>query len=505
MSQSNDIILSTKGLTKCYAKVEALSDVSLDIKRGEVIAICGENGAGKSTFIKMITGAEQPTSGSVEFNGKNIVGLSPSMVMNLGIAAVYQEFSLIPYLSIAENIFYGREPTHGGILNHAHMRQKAQALFDEMGMRIDVRKRIIDIGVAYQQMVEILKAVFKKPKFIILDEPTAPLTVKETKIFFNIVRTLKENGVTVLFISHRLEEVFEICDRTAVFMDGKLVCVKPTQEFSRKTLISAMVGREISDDYPQPKNAPGEPVLICKDLSNEKVCNVSFTLHKGEILGFGGLVGAGRTELARAIFGADPLKSGEIIYKGHKYVPGSPRHALERGIGLIPEDRKTQGVILGLSLRENVVFSSLPRYLTHGFIIDSKKERTAAERYVAELNIKTSSIEQIVKNLSGGNQQKVVLARILSTKCDVLIFDEPTRGIDVGAKQEIYNLMCRLADEGKSIIMVSSDMPELIGMSERICVMSEGRITAEFKRGEFSQEKILETASTGRGKQTRSL
>ncbi len=502
MNESSDIILSAHHLTKCYAKVTALSDVSLDIRRGEVLALCGENGAGKSTFIKMITGAEQPTTGTVDFNGEPLTGLSPSAVMDRGISAVYQEFSLIPYLSIAENIFYGREPVRAGIINHAQMRQKAQELFDEMGMRIDVRKRIIDIGVAYQQMVEILKAVSKDPKFIILDEPTAPLTVKETGIFYNIVRKLREKRVTVLFISHRLEEVFEICDRAAVFMDGKLVTVKDVKDFTRKTLISCMVGREISDDYPQPKKTSDEVVLECKGITNDKVRGASFVLHKGEILGFGGLVGAGRTELARAIFGADLLKSGEILYKGMKYVPGSPRHALRSGIGLIPEDRKSQGVILGLTLRENIVFSSLPRYLTHGFIIDSRKERSAAERYVAELNIKASSIEQIVKNLSGGNQQKVVLARILSTQCDVLIFDEPTRGIDVGAKQEIYNLMCRLADQGKSIIMISSDMPELIGMSQRICVMSEGRITAEFKRGEFSQEKILEMASSGRRNST---
>ncbi len=498
MNGSSEIILSARNLTKCYAKVTALSDVSLDIRKGEVLALCGENGAGKSTFIKMITGAEQPTSGTVTFKGEPLTGLSPSAVMNRGISAVYQEFSLIPYLSIAENIFYGREPVRVGIINHAKMRQKAQALFDEMGMRIDVRKRIIDIGVAYQQMVEILKAVSRNPEFIILDEPTAPLTVNETGIFFNIVRKLRERNVTVLFISHRLEEVFEICDRAAVFMDGRLVTVRDVKDFTRKTLISSMVGREISDDYPQPRKTTGEVVLECEGITNDKVNGASFVLHKGEILGFGSLVGAGRTELARAIFGADPLKGGEIRYKGMRYVPGSPRHALRCGIGLIPEDRKSQGVILGLTLRENVVFSSLPRYLTHGFIIDSRKERSAAERYVAELNIKASSIEQIVKNLSGGNQQKVVLARILSTQCDVLIFDEPTRGIDVGAKQEIYNLMCRLADQGKSIIMISSDMPELIGMSQRICVMSEGRITAEFKRGEFSQEKILEMASTGR-------
>lgn len=497
----NDVILSVKGLSKFYAKVKALEGITLDIKRGEVLALCGENGAGKSTFIKMLTGAEVPTRGEITFNGVTYSELSPAKSMELGIAAVYQEFSLIPYLSIAENIFYGREIKYkSGILNLKEMHRRAQALFDDMGMPIDVRKRVCDIGVAYQQIVEILKAVSRNPKFIILDEPTAPLTVKETKIFYNIVRKLKERNTTILFISHRLDEVFELCDRVAVFMDGQFVTAKDIGELDMKKLISYMVGRELSGDYPTPQKTTDEVVLECKHLCNESVHDVSFTLHKGEIIGFGGLVGAGRTETVRAIFGADPVSSGEIIYKGKPYKPSTPHHALKVGIGLIPEDRKAQGVVLGLVIRENVVYSSLPRYLRGGFIIDSRKEHNAVTNYIKELSIKTPSMEQLVKNLSGGNQQKVVLARILSTECDVLIFDEPTRGIDVGAKQEIYNLMCQLADRGKAIIMISSEMGELIGMSQRIYVMSEGRITAELPREEFSQELILEKASIGRSK-----
>ncbi len=499
MPADNDIILSVNGLSKFYAKVKALENITMDIHRGEVLALCGENGAGKSTFIKMLTGAEVPSRGTITFNGHTYDALDPAKSMELGIAAVYQEFSLIPYLSIAENIFYGREIKYkSGILNLKEMHRRAQQLFDDMGMTIDVRKRVCDIGVAYQQLVEILKAVSRNPEFIILDEPTAPLTVKETKIFYNIVNKLKERNTTILFISHRLEEVFELCDRVSVFMDGQFVTTKDIGELDMRKLISYMVGRELSGDYPSPKNTTNEVVLECKHLTNEHVHDINFVLHKGEILGFGGLVGAGRTETVRAIFGADPIHSGEIFYKGKPYKPSTPHHALKVGIGLIPEDRKAQGVVLGLVIRENVVYSSLPKYLTGGFIIDSKKERNAVTNYIKELSIKTPSMDQLVKNLSGGNQQKVVLARILSTECDVLIFDEPTRGIDVGAKQEIYSLMCKLADAGKAIIMISSEMGELVGMSQRLYVMSEGRITAELKREEFSQELILEKASIGR-------
>ncbi len=496
---SQDIILKVSNLSKYYAKVRALSDINLEVRRGEVLSLCGENGAGKSTFIKMLTGAETPTTGTIEFDGKTYESLDPILSGELGIAAVYQEFSLIPYLSIAENIFYGREiKRKSGVLNLKEMYARAQKLFDDMGMHIDVRRRVCDIGVAYQQLVEILKAVSRQPKFIILDEPTAPLTLKETAIFYNIVKKLRQNNTTIIFISHRLEEVFEICDRAAVFMDGRFITCKDVKDFTMKSLIASMVGREISGDYPCPQHTTDEVVLECRHLTNEKIRDVNFVLHKGEIIGFGGLVGAGRTETVRAIFGADPLYSGEIIFKGKPYVPSSPRHALKAGIGLIPEDRKSQGVLLGLVIRENIVFSSLPRYLRGGFIIDSRKEHDATKGYIKELNIKTPSGEQLVRNLSGGNQQKVVLGRILSTNCDVLIFDEPTRGIDVGAKQEIYHLMCQLADAGKSIIMISSEMPELIGMSQRIYVMSEGHITAELQRDEFSQEKILEKASAGR-------
>ncbi len=490
-----DTILKVSGLSKYYAMVKALDNISFDIKRGEIHALCGENGAGKSTFIKLLTGASEPSQGTIEFEGITYNRLTPRQAMNLGITVIYQEFSLIPYLSVWENIFYGREIQNHGIINIAKMEDEARKLCQNMGVNIDIRTRVCDLGIAYQQIVEILKAVSKKSKFIIMDEPTAPLTLKETKIFFRIIDKLKQNNTTIIFISHRLEEVFEICDRVTVFCDGKYVVTKAVSEINKKQLVSYMVGRELTDDYPVPTCEPGEVLLKVEELTNKHIKDVSFELRRGEILGFGGLVGAGRTELARAIFGADEIRSGRMTLNGKLYSPKSPQHALSAGIGLIPEDRKNQGVILGLSIKDNIVYSSLKDY-SKLFTIIRKKEKICVDKYVESLNIKTPNSDQLVRNLSGGNQQKVVLAKMMATNCDVLIFDEPTRGIDVGAKQEIYELMCGLAETGKSIIMISSEMPELIGMSSRIMVMGSGHIGAELKRSEFSQEKILEVASS---------
>lgn len=490
-----DVILRVKNICKHYPGVKALEDVSFDIRKGEVHAICGENGAGKSTLIKILTGAAEPTSGTIEFKGTEYTKLTPKQSMELGISVIYQEFSLIPYLSVAENIFYGREIKKGIIRNITAMEKQARELCQEMGVDIDVKKRVCDLGIAYQQIVEILKAVSQKSEFIIMDEPTAPLTVRETEVFFRIIKKLKEENVTIIFISHRLEEVFEICDRVTVFCDGRYIVTKDVKDIDKKGLITYMVGRELSDDYPVPKRKIGETVLKVDHLKNKQVKDISFELHKGEILGFGGLVGAGRTELARAIYGADPVHSGDIVFMGKKYVPKSPQKALEAGIGLIPEDRKAQGCVLSLRIRENIVYSILKR-ISHLSVIQKKKEEEYTEKYIKEMNIKTPSPEQLVKNLSGGNQQKVVLAKALATDCEVLIFDEPTRGIDVGAKQEIYGLMCKLVESGKSVIMISSEMPELFGMSDRIIVMSNGEKAGELKKGEYSQTTVLEMASS---------
>ena len=489
-----DAILKVDHLSKYFAQVKALDDITFDVKRGEIHALCGENGAGKSTFIKLLTGAHEPTKGKITFDGIEYDKLNPKLAMDLGISVIYQEFSLIPYLTVAENIFFGREIQKFGMRNIKKMEIMAQELCDEMGIEVDVNTRVRDLGIAYQQIVEIMKAVSKNAKFIIMDEPTAPLTLKEKDIFFKIVRKKKKKGVTIIFISHRLEEVFELCDRVTVFCDGKYMVTKAVKDVTKKQLIAYMVGRELTEDYPGTQGKTGEICLEVSGITNGRVKEASFTLRRGEIVGIGGLVGAGRTELARILYGADRYVGGKMVLNGKPYMPKSPKDALRKGIGLIPEDRKQQGLVLGFSVEDNTAYSSLER-LSKGIVVQNGKTARLAEEYIEGLRIKTPDKDQLVKRLSGGNQQKVVIARILATKCDILIFDEPTRGIDVGAKQEIYALMASLADQGKSIIMISSEMPELIGMSDRMLIMNNGKIVGELKKEEFTQERILEIAS----------
>jgi ribose transport system ATP-binding protein len=490
-----DTILEVKHLSKYYAGVKALDDVSISFKKGEVHALAGENGAGKSTLIKVLTGAIEPTAGEIILDGKSHQKLDPIWSLENGIAAIYQEFNLVPYLSVAENIYFGKEIAKSGFVDKKSMNAEVQKSLDEIGINIKPSTLVADLGVAYQQIVEIVKAVTSKSRILIMDEPTAPLTKAETQVLYKIIDKLKKDNVTIIFISHRMEEMFEICDRVTVMRDGQYVVTKDIKDITRKQLISYMVGRELGEDYPKRNKPVGETIMEIKGYTNNKINDVSFELHKGEILGFGGLVGAGRTEVMQAIFGADRIEAGEITLNGKVLKIKDPGSALDQGIGLIPEDRKNQGVLLGLSVKENVSFSSLKQAMVGPFV-DRKKDTKIADEYCKKLRIKTPNINQLVKNLSGGNQQKVVLAKMLATQCDVIIFDEPTRGIDVGAKQEIYMLMRRLADEeGKSIIMVSSEMPELIGMSDRILVMRFGRIVGELKKGEFSQESILEYAS----------
>lgn len=487
-------ILQVKHMKKYYAGVKALDDVSMSFEEGEIHAIVGENGAGKSTLIKILTGAIVPTEGKIVLDGQEYESFTPHEAMEKGISVIYQEFNLIPFLTVSENIFYGCEIMKGLFRDVNEMNKRTQKLCEDMGVQLNPKSRINELGVAYQQIVEIVKAVSKNARILIMDEPTAPLTNKETKAMFKIMKRLKEKGVTILYISHRLEEIFEVCDRVSVLRDGKYITTTNVKETNRKELISYMVGRELGEDYPQQKVKPQDFVLEVKNLNTVKLKNISFSLRKGEILGFGGLVGAGRTEVARAIYGADPIISGSILLNGNKIIPKSPSEGLSYGIGLIPEDRKEQGVILNMQVKENITYSILKRISRLGFV-NTTLETEICNKLKNDLKIKTPSITQKVKNLSGGNQQKVVLAKFLATRCDVLIFDEPTRGIDVGAKQEIYNLMRSLTEQGKSIIMISSEMPELIGMSDRIIVMNEGRIAAELERKDFSQETILEFAS----------
>ena len=488
-------ILEVRNLSKYYTGVKALDDVSISFRKGEVHALAGENGAGKSTLIKAITGAIEPTAGTIIVEGKPYRKLSPIEAIDLGIAAIYQEFTLIPHLTVAENIYFGKEIGSRGFVDRKAMNAEVGKLMKDIGIDLNPAAYVCDLGIAYQQIVEIVKAVASNSKILIMDEPTAPLTNKETEMLFGIIKRLREREVTILYISHRMDEIFRVCDRVSVMRDGKYICTENTQDIDVHRLIAHMVGRELGESYPERQKPLGDVVLDVQDLKSEKIRGVSFQLHRGEILGFGGLVGAGRTETMQAIFGADKVLGGTVSVNGKPVTIKNPTQALEKGIGLIPEDRKNQGVLLGLSVRQNVTFASLKQAMV-GWLISDKKDVAIAEEYTQKLRIKTPSVNQLVKNLSGGNQQKVVLAKALATKCDIIIFDEPTRGIDVGAKQEIYNLMRQLVDEeGKSIIMVSSEMPELIGMSDRILVMRHGKIAGEIQKENYSQELILEYAS----------
>ena len=490
----NEEILTINSVTKLFPGVRALNDVSMSFRKSEVHAIVGENGAGKSTLIKILTGAHKPTEGTVTIQGIEYPFFEPKQSIDLGITAIYQEFNLVPYLSVSENVFFGNEAMKGAFVDKKTMNKQTRELANSMGIDIDPTSRVKDLGVAYMQIVEIIKAISKDAKILIMDEPTAPLTNREIDALFNTVRRLKEHGVTVIYISHRLEEIFEICDRVTVMRDGEWIITKDVKDVTRHELIKYMVGRELGESFPGGEGGAGEVVLEVENINTNKLHDISFKLKKGEILGFGGLVGSGRTEVARAVFGADKIKSGRIFKDGKEFVVASPADAIANGIALLPEDRKQQGLILKMQVQENISFAVLKKN-TRKIFLDKVKIDRLCEKMKDDLRIKTPSMKQLVRNLSGGNQQKVVLAKWLATQSEILIFDEPTRGIDVGAKQEIYNLMNELTKQGKSIIMISSEMPELIGMSDRILVMYEGRIAGELKRDEFDQELILKIGS----------
>ena len=487
-------ILRLNDITKKYPGVVALQNVSLGFEEGEVHAIAGENGAGKSTFIKIITGAIQATSGTIQFEGQEIKNNTPDKALALGIAAIYQEFNLFPALSVAENIFHGRYPRKHGMIDMKKMYQDADKILESLGLDIKSNVLVKNLSVGYQQLVEIAKAVSRDTKVLIMDEPSAPLTENEVDHLFKIVDKLKKRKVTILYISHRMEEIFTICDRVSVFRDGQYIQTMNVRDTNVDELIRIMVNRELGEQYPCKNYKKGKKVLEIKNFNTSILKNVSLEAYEGEILGLAGLVGAGRTETARALFGADKLISGEIYLRGKKIKISSPRDAIKNGIGLIPEDRKKQGVLLGLSIRHNISFANLSKIKKNN-IISMSEDIKASKKYIEALEIKTPSEEQLAGLLSGGNQQKVVLAKWLFRNSDILIFDEPTRGIDVGAKQEIYKLMVDLVEQGKVIIMISSDMPELIGMSDRIVVMHKGEIKGSLTKEEFSQETILSLAS----------
>jgi len=488
-------ILELREITKIYPGVVALDTVSLKFKPGSVHAIVGENGAGKSTFIKIITGAVQSDQGALFFDGEHIRHNSPEKAIELGISAIYQELNLLPHLSVAENIFYNRYKTRAGLIDFKDLEERAYQIICRLGVDIDPRALVKDLSIGYQQLVEIAKSLSKNVKVLIMDEPSAALTDTELAHVFRIVEKLKQEGVAILYISHRLEEIFEICDEVSVFRDGRLVNTCAVKDTNKDALIKLMVNRHVSSIFPKVQFEKGERVLEVKNLCTRLLDNVSFSAYRGERLGFAGLIGAGRTEVARAVFGADHVESGDIFLNGELIRVREPSDAIKKGIALIPEDRKRQGALLHLSVGKNISIVNLKNLAGRIGLIKRKKENAAVDQYVRELRIKTPTVRQLVKNLSGGNQQKVVLAKWLLVDSEIIIFDEPTRGIDVGAKQEIYALINALAEAGKVIILISSEMPELIGMTDRIIVMAEGRITGELETAQATQEKIMQLSS----------
>lgn len=468
-----------RGIDKSFPGVHALKGVDLDLGRGEVLALLGENGAGKSTLIKVLGGAHQPEKGAVKIGGDLVSLTSPLASQAAGIAIIYQEFNLIPELSVRENIFLGREKTRLGFCDRKSENERASKLFDRMGLTIDPESRCGELTVAQQQMVEIAKALSVDAQILVMDEPTAALTQREVDRLLDIIRELRKEGIGIIYISHRLSEIYEVADRISVLRDGASVGGGSTEALTREKLIELMVGRPMDSEFPTRESNPGDEILRVENLNRGRaVQDVSFSLKAGEVLGMAGLVGAGRTETARLIFGADTLDSGAIFLRGEPIEVGDPRSAIRQRIALLTEDRKGQGLVLSHSVRENFGLPNLKSF-QRGVFIDGQAEREAFAEHTSRLAIKISGPEQAAGTLSGGNQQKVVLAKWLERNADILIFDEPTRGIDVGAKYEIYLLINQLVAAGKAILLISSELPEVLGMSDRILVMHEGQLRAE--------------------------
>ena len=494
-SESRPPLLEMRSITKRFPGVLALSDVNFDVRPGEVHALVGENGAGKSTLMKILAGVYMRDAGDVIFKGAPVNFTTPRQAQLAGITTIYQELNQVPQLSITENIFLGSEITRGVRLNWPEMHRQAKQLLTKLHMDIDPRTSLGKLGVAQQQMVEVAKALYQRADLIIMDEPTSALSIREINDLFAIVRELKEHGISVIYISHHLEETFAVSDRITILRDGRFVASRCADELNVDGLIRLMVGRDLSEKFPKESSTRGKEVLRVEGLTRGKrLQDVSFSAFAGEVLGIAGLVGAGRTELVRAIFGADPIDGGRFFVGGTEVSIRSPRDAIAAGIGLLTEDRKQQGLILQLSVRANITMAVLDR-LTPGFATDDRKEGVLAQRFIDTLAIKASSQNQLAINLSGGTQQKVVLSKWMATEPRVLIFDEPTRGIDVGAKVEIYKMINQLARQGVAVLMVSSELPEVLGMSDRILVMRNGRVGGILSREEASEETIMGLAT----------
>ncbi len=493
---NDEYVLELQHITKVYPGVVALKDVSLEVKKGEILALIGENGAGKSTLIKTCSGAVIPTSGKIVVNGKEFDSMTPQLAADNGIAIIYQEFNNVKGLSAAENLFLGNPIKKGIVIDKKAMEREAEKAFAQLNIKINPKTLVGDLTVGYQQMVEIAKAIKQNAKVLIMDEPSAPLTSAEVESLFKICELLKSQGVSIVYISHRLDEIFRLSDRIVVLRDGQYIKTLQTKESHVEELIHLMVGRDLTETYPDRKDCinTDEVVLELDNVSGNGDHDISFKLRKGEVLGLGGLVGAGRTELAQLIFGAAEKTAGKIIFNGKEINPKSPREAIDIGIALVPEDRKRHGALLDISVKNNI---SMPIYkrISTASVINSKIETETANKYKNELLIKTPSIHQQVKNLSGGNQQKVILGKWLAANSELIIFDEPTRGIDVGAKFEIYKLINTMVEQGKTILLISSEMEELMGMSDRIIVLAEGRMIGELDKKSFDQKAIMRLAS----------
>lgn len=497
-----EVVLFAKGIDKAFPGVHALKDVDLEVKRGEVCAVLGENGAGKSTLIKILGGILNADKGEIFVENRQVKITNTNSAEKSGISVIHQELCLAPNMTVMENIFLGREKTRGGITRDKLMEAESGDVLKMVGLDIDPATAVSRLSTAQRQMVEIAKVIYKNTKIIIMDEPTSSLTKTEVENLFDIIKTLKKNNVSIVFISHKLDEIFEIADRITVLRDGENVGTREVGSTDNDELVHMMIGRKIDQMYNLPEMVPGKLILKVTNLDTKNFLqDISFELYENEILGLSGLVGSGRTELVRAIFGIDPLKSGTIEMDNKKMNILSPQDAIRAGISLVPEDRKLQGLILMQSVKYNITFAVLSRFL-HGIRTNKAVEDKIAGNYIEQLSIKTPSAESRVAGLSGGNQQKVVISKWLATEPKVLILDEPTRGIDIKTKIEIYRLMVELANTGMGIIMISSELPEIVNMSTRVLVMNNGRLTASLKREEISQMNIMQYATGIKGKAT---
>ena len=487
----SQIVLELKGISKTFPGVKALNEMQLQVYAGEVHALMGENGAGKSTLMNIINGSYQKDSGEIYMDGRLVEIRSINDAAALGISMIHQELNYVPALTVADNIFLGRELVSGKWLQKQKMLEQAQKLLDEMEIHLDPANKMCDLSVSQQQMVEIIRAVSNNARVLIMDEPTSAITSEEVEVLFRIIDKLKKKDVAIIYITHKMDEVFRIADRVTVMRDGCYISSFPREQLEETSLISMMVGREIKNMFPKSNTPTTEEFFRVEHLTGGRFTDISFSLNRGEILGVAGLMGAGRTEIMRAIFGLDPLTAGTITMNGKVLRIRSSRDALDQGIGYVSEDRRSVGLVLGMTVRDNITMSNLSQYCRHSWI-RHKEEKRVADEQIREFSIKTPSAEQIAANLSGGNQQKIVLSKTLLCQPEVIILDEPTRGIDVGAKAEIHKMISALASQGKGIIMISSEMPEILGMSDRIIVIHEGRKKGELLRENASQQAIME-------------